>query len=86
MNTHIYWHSSTPYHFYPYGHACDISIIHCVLSHDTVTIVNVCAVQRPSLHYEPEEGIYEAPASSVSGLYAQYEKIRITFIPRTAIE
>ena len=41
-------------------------------------------MQRPSLHYE--ESIYEAPASSEDGLYAQFEKIRVTQIPHSKIE
>ena len=39
------------------------------------------------MHYEEDdEYIYQAPATSVHGLYAQFEKIRITIIPSTAIE
>ncbi|CAI7999070.1 Tyrosine-protein kinase STK [Geodia barretti] len=43
------------------------------------------AGKRPSLHYEVDS-IYEAPASSENGLYAQYEKIKISTIPRSTIE
>ena len=42
-------------------------------------------MQRPSLHYEVDS-IYEAPASSENGLYAQYQKIKISTIPRSTIE
>jgi hypothetical protein len=45
----------------------------------------VNAGKRPSLHYEVDS-IYEAPASSENGLYAQYEKIKISTIPRNTIE
>ena len=43
--------------------------------------------QSSSIHYEQDdEYIYEAPATSVHGLYAQFEKIKVTSIPSSSVE
>ena len=57
-----------------------------LLEYDCYVITGSTSIsQRPSLHYEVDS-IYEAPASSEYGLYAQFEKIKIATIPRNTIE
>lgn len=48
-------------------------------------MVYIVTVQDPVLHCGDDK-IYEDPATSVTGLYAQFEKIKITIIPSSEIE